>query len=326
MTSAFRHIDYRIADVRFRVETGHDRLYERLEQWLSDYAQPSGVETEPDLVLTLHVFERDEPLPYRLPAGAVELFESYDIRYYEDGRLWIIAYPDGAYMTVDREAGRLTGYACADELLRSARTFEIFLHPLYELFRRRGLYPFHAASVALNGCGILLLGRSGRGKSTLSADLTANGFDFLADDRCFVRERGDAYTLYAHYEPFKLFAQNVSHIAPLGESQEMTEARAAKRGLDIRRYYPGQSRLTAELSRIIFPYWTPGETSRIEPMAPGKAMIETLPLTLVCFEPAAGQAQFEFLGRLLQSVPAYRLILGDDRPQWHRLVLDCLGR
>lgn len=41
---------------------------------------------------------------------------------------------------------------------------------------------FHAAGIALNNEGILFLGDSGNGKSTLSAILMANGFNVLADD------------------------------------------------------------------------------------------------------------------------------------------------
>lgn len=41
---------------------------------------------------------------------------------------------------------------------------------------------FHAAGVALNNKGILFLGDSGNGKSTLAAILMASGFDILADD------------------------------------------------------------------------------------------------------------------------------------------------
>ena len=322
--AAVRSIDYRIADIRFRVETAHDRLHERLTAWLADYALPDGDPEAPGLVLTLHGYGEEDPLP-ALPEGALYLFASEDIRYYDaDGR-WVVAYPDGGLMIVDRASGRLTGHARAERLLSSVRTFEIFIHPLYELFRHRGLYPFHAASVALDDRGVLLLGRSGRGKSTLTADLVASGFGFLSDDRCFIRESEDRYEMFAHYEPFKLFARNVSHIPPLGGSEEMAEASAKKRGLDIRRYYPDQARLASPLSCIVFPFWTPGEASRLEPMAPGRALIETLPLTLVCFDPDTGKTQFGFAGRLLRNVPAWRLVMGDDRHNWHKLVRESLG-
>ena len=41
---------------------------------------------------------------------------------------------------------------------------------------------FHASTIANNKEAIMLIGASGRGKSTLSALLMANGFNLIADD------------------------------------------------------------------------------------------------------------------------------------------------
>ncbi|MEO0343784.1 MAG: HPr kinase/phosphatase C-terminal domain-containing protein [Pseudomonadota bacterium] len=41
----------------------------------------------------------------------------------------------------------------------------------------------HASCVAVNGKGVLILGRSGRGKSHLAAELISRGADLVADDQ-----------------------------------------------------------------------------------------------------------------------------------------------
>jgi hypothetical protein len=52
--------------------------------------------------------------------------------------------------------------------------------------RAQRLVPLHAACVGLNGRGVLLLGSSGSGKSTVALHCLLNGFDFLSEDSAFV--------------------------------------------------------------------------------------------------------------------------------------------
>lgn len=49
---------------------------------------------------------------------------------------------------------------------------------------------FHGSCVALDGCGVLLLGASGRGKSALALTLMALGAGLVADDRVIVTRTG----------------------------------------------------------------------------------------------------------------------------------------
>ncbi len=64
--------------------------------------------------------------------------------------------------------------------------------PLTVWMRDRNVQVAHAACVALEGRGALLLGASGSGKSTLAARCLAAGFEFLSDDK--VALTGDAAT------------------------------------------------------------------------------------------------------------------------------------
>jgi hypothetical protein len=52
----------------------------------------------------------------------------------------------------------------------------------------------HSGALARNGSGLLLCGESASGKSTLSAWLTAAGFDYLTDELAFVRLDGRSMT------------------------------------------------------------------------------------------------------------------------------------
>jgi hypothetical protein len=77
----------------------------------------------------------------------------------------------------------------------SREVFASSYHARYELIefavftlaaRVQGLAPLHAACVGLKGRGLLLMGSSGAGKSTVSLHCWLNDFDFLAEDSVFV--------------------------------------------------------------------------------------------------------------------------------------------
>ena len=71
--------------------------------------------------------------------------------------------------------------------------YELLEFAVYVLASRsQQLVPLHAACVGRDGRGILLLGSSGAGKSTVSLHCLLEGLDFLAEDSVLVDRRGFA--------------------------------------------------------------------------------------------------------------------------------------
>ena len=65
----------------------------------------------------------------------------------------------------------------------------LLLHRVYRL--RRDAIFFHAATVDMNGSGVMFIGPKGAGKSTTSLALAARGFPLLGDETaCYVPETG----------------------------------------------------------------------------------------------------------------------------------------
>jgi hypothetical protein len=67
-----------------------------------------------------------------------------------------------------------------------------------------GIVELHAACVAINNCGLLLIGSGRSGKSTLAMALTELGFSFVSDDRSFCSLKGPALSAYGLARPLKL--------------------------------------------------------------------------------------------------------------------------
>jgi hypothetical protein len=81
-------------------------------------------------------------------------------------------------------------------------------HARYELLefavftlasRAQRLVPLHAACVGIDGKGILLMGETGSGKTTISLQCLLSGFDFLAEDSVFVAPRSLRATGIANF-------------------------------------------------------------------------------------------------------------------------------
>jgi hypothetical protein len=78
--------------------------------------------------------------------------------------------------------------------------YEMLEFAVYVLASRvQGLVPLHAACVGRGGEGILLLGRSGSGKTTVSLHCLLDGLEFLAEDSVLVAPRGLRATGIANF-------------------------------------------------------------------------------------------------------------------------------
>lgn len=315
---------FEVGHLNIRFVSNRLDLMERIGDWLKDFEIPDDGRNA-DIFVRLFGYELDQSLPYRVPDQAVPFFENASAKYYEHRGMWIVDFGQTGIMEVDRASNEIAGYVYIQPVLKSLTRFEDYMHPLSELLRQNKLYPHHAAAVSKNGQGLLLLGKSGQGKSTLTVDLVHNGFDFLADDRCFLREDEERMEMIAFYEPFKVFTSNISHISDLGDLEVLETTTRNKKSLNIIDFYPGNKILKSELKGIIFPHWSPGELSRIEPMTAGNAFMTILPLTLVCFDPHTSKAHFDFSGRMVTKVPSAKLILGSDKDNWSKLVSTMLS-
>lgn len=142
------------------------------------------------------------------------------------------------------------------------------------LCHQKGLFPLHAAAVAVGGRAVAFAGSGGEGKSTLAAALVMRGHKLIGDDVCVVSPLSDKALAWPSGPPVRLWSDA---LAALG----VPEA-----GLTANR--PGQPKwvLPEEtygvvgepfpLSCVLVPTWAlPKEPSRIEWSA-GFASIRSL--------------------------------------------------
>lgn len=117
---------------------------------------------------------RTEPQPLQLQHGAGLLAASTGASDYA-----VLAPLEGAALVVVSEDMLRFPYHIRYELIE----FAVFTLAA----RTQGLVPLHAACVGIAGRGVLLMGDTGAGKSTVSLQCLLQGFDFLSEDSVFVQ-------------------------------------------------------------------------------------------------------------------------------------------
>jgi len=136
--------------------------------------------------------------------------------------------------------------------------YEVIEFAVFSLAARvQGLVPLHAACVGAGGRGLLLMGASGSGKSTVSLQCLLQGLDFVSEDAVFVtpdslRATGVANFLHVRSDSLRWVSRK-SDVAAIRNSPVITRRSGVKKfEVDLRR---GGYRLAAsplQLASVVF--------------------------------------------------------------------------
>ena len=314
------HKYFKIADVELCFFSIDNSILDRLVAWLGCFQQNLPANTN-QIKITLTTLLKGEKTPFSIPKEAVKTYESDSANYYSVDNLWIVSFKEAGMVVVNRETYEIIGYAYTHFIYQSTWNFEDFFHPIFELLRQKKLYQLHGAAVSKDGVGILMPGKSGQGKTTLSIHLLDSGFDFLSDDRCFLRDSdNNTIDIFGFYEPLRVFSANISHIERLNEFAKTVPDDEYKYPLEIKELYKDKILEKATVKGILFPQWSPMDISRLEIISAGQALIQLLPLSVVCFDEVSTRQHFEFCSRLTSENPCGKIYLGRDRYMWASLV------
>ena len=176
-----------------------------------------------------------------------------------------------------------------------------------------GLVELHASCVVKDKRGLILLGPSRSGKSTLAMALTEAGFGFLSDDRTFCSLRRNKLLAWGLPRPLKLRREAAAWFETLRD-REPTEVQNGERVFHCEPNRPFRKRHDpmCEPQSLVFleQQQCPGFYMRT--MKPSEARIR-IEGELLAETPKAVRKQAESLQRLV-SLPCYTLQYG-GRPQ-----------
>ena len=212
--------------------------------------------------------------PQRLPVHAREVFQAEGLRGFEHG--------DDFYLTegtsllhLQPGAGQGTAqlvpaFVQQSQLLRQ----QFWAVGLLKLLRPLGLYGLHAAGIVTHADrGILLVGGSGSGKSTVTIGLVQQGWGYLSDDALLLRQQPEGVEALAFRQPFSIDADVATAYTglPLGEAGEQLSGKRKCR-VDIQAVYAGQYRSRCRPDVLLFPRIVAAAQSTVCPLDPLKAL------------------------------------------------------
>ncbi|MEZ5313900.1 MAG: hypothetical protein R2862_09770 [Thermoanaerobaculia bacterium] len=191
------------------------------------------------------------------------------------------------------------------------------LRPLRWGLAAHGVEVAHAAAVALDGRALLLAGRGGSGKSTLSVAALLGGFELLGDDYVALGAEGEPH-VHALFATAKLDAASLARLPELGDAAPAAPAPGEKAVLPLGPLFTDRLPSTRPLAAIVAPRL--GEAPALRRIGPAEALRRLAPSTLFQL-PGSDVVAFGRLAALVRRLPAFELTVG---PQ-PRAALDLLA-
>jgi hypothetical protein len=161
-----------------------------------------------------------------------------------------------------------------------------------------------------DGC-ILLVGRSGAGKTSTALACLDSDMGHIGEDYCLV-SAGDPPTVASLYSSAKVDA---AAIPRLPEAGELVASMPLKEGdkalLDIHRNRPEKMMRSAPLKAVAVPRITGRSETTVQPSSAGVALAAVAPSTILQL-PGNGPPAMRLLSSVVQSVPCLYLDVGTD--------------
>jgi hypothetical protein len=176
----------------------------------------------------------------------------------------------------------------------------------------RGVQLLHAGLLARDGCGVLLPGESGAGKSTTSLAAVLQGLDFLGDDFVGIERDGGSFLGHSVYNSVCLTASSLGRfpdLAPL--AVRSASAEEEKPILFLSEICPQRLPPTVRVRAVALLQIHHSRTE-IRPATRAEALRRFAASTLHTVVPRPGREALQMLGELVETVPAYWLFLGPD--------------
>jgi hypothetical protein len=207
-------------------------------------------------------------------------------------------------------------------------------YALQAALRRGGLYVLHAAGVVEpeTGTGMVVVGNSNSGKSSLTVRLAGAGWRYLSDDMLVLGEENGEVEAWAFRRIFSISPASFA-------SSGLSDADAAlgapvnsdpgKRKLEPSIAFPGGFVESCRPRVLLFPTLTGEEASRVERLSAGESMARLIrQCPWASYDAATAREHLRALGLLAKQSISYSLRAGldllEDSTLAPQLLASCL--
>jgi len=178
----------------------------------------------------------------------------------------------------------------------------------------------HAAAVGNGDRGVLIVGKSGSGKSTTALASLFAGMNYVADDYCAVK-LDPKPRVYSLYSSGKVAAEHLCHFPMLNllVNNPVGLGQGEKALVLLQRHFPTQLSPDLPLQAILLPIITGQSETSLAAASKSAALRALAPSTIFQLS-NGGEQDFRLLARLIERVPAYHLNLGTELTQIPKVI------
>jgi hypothetical protein len=233
-------------------------------------------------------------------------------------------------MVLDRQAQHMIGCRRRGAPLSGGDYSKPLLLMLSVWYHDRGVQLLHTGLIAHEGAGVLIPGESGSGKSTTSLAGLAQGLEFLGDDFIGVeRAVTGGFVGHSIYSTACIVKENLDRFPELRpaavEDQVTVEEKPI---LFLSEIFPERIRASVPIRAVVL-LRIRNDRTEIRPARRAEALRHFAASTLHTVVPRPGREALRVMGELVETVPAWWLLLGPDlrdiQPAIARIVSTASG-
>ena len=226
-----------------------------------------------------------------------------------------VTYADGTTFVVDALGSHI--WATWPELASVEDTATYLLGPVLGfVLRLRGVTCLHASAVAIHGRAVALVGPSGSGKSTTAAAFARSGFAILTDDVLAFKDEGTRFNVQPAYPRVRLWPRSVEALFGSVDALPLITPGWNKRFLDLSGRHCGFQHEPLPLAAVYFLAERSAgpEVPRIVEIGARDGLMSLVANTYTSYllDKQLRAAEFDLLGRLVQSTPLRRVTPSTD--------------
>ena len=183
---------------------------------------------------------------------------------------------------------------------------------LMGILHQQGIYLAHAALVGLNGRGLLVTGKGGMGKSTISSAALYGGLSFCADDFVAVQRIGDTIIGHSLYATLMFHRDQLErHPHFEGQCRAARSAVVPKSVVILGAKFKAQTVARLQIDAIAVPRISDAPRSHLQPMS-RVAALRALAPTSVFASPWRRVDLAQFLIDLAADLSCYEYVSGSN--------------
>jgi hypothetical protein len=201
--------------------------------------------------------------------------------------------------------------------------------------RLGGLYVLHAAGVVepATGAGVIVVGHSNSGKSSLTIRLAGAGWRYLSDDMLVLSEEDGKIDAWAFRRIFSVSSASLANSGLNGLDAALgapVNSDPSKRKLEPRVMFPDSFVESCRPRVLLFPVLTGEAESRVGKLSGGEAMARLIrQCPWASYDAGTAREHLRVLGLLAKQSSSYSLDAGldllEDSTCAPRLLASCLG-